>query len=131
MTKDLFYGNEEYSGISEYLTVTGRDGMININSAPAEVLKALAENVDNEMVQSLIEFRPDEAPQESLANPEWYRQANAFPGDISLSPDLVTVKSYYYRITSSVQMNEMSRKGSGVIYRDESGAQRLLRWDIE
>ncbi len=131
MTKDIFYGNEEYSGISDYLTVTGRDGMININTAPEQVLKALAEDLDDEMVQSLIEFRQEEENKNSLANAQWYRQVSGFPGDISLSQDLLTVISYYFRVSSSVQMREMSRKGSGVIYRDESGAQRLLRWDIE
>jgi general secretion pathway protein K len=131
MTKDIFYGNEEYLGLAEYVTVTGRDGMININSAPAEVLKALADGVDDEMAQSLITFRQDEENKDSLANPEWYRQVSGFPGDIALNKEVITVISYYFRVTSIVRMNDMSRKGSGVIYRDESGAQRLLRWDIE
>jgi len=129
MTNDIFYGNEEYSGIAEYLTITGSDGMININSAPTEVLKALTEGLDDEMAQSLVEFRQDEENRDSLADPEWYRQV--IPGDITLNQDLVTVVSYYFRVSSSVRMNEMSRKGNAVIYRDESGAQRLLRWDIE
>jgi general secretion pathway protein K len=131
MTKDIFYGNEDHPGIAGYLTVTGRDGKININSAPAPVLAALAEGLDDEMVQNMIAFRKDEGNRDALSRPAWYRQVDGIPGDVTLEKDLVTVESYYFRVTSSVQRNNMSRKGSGIIYRDKSGAQRLLRWDIE
>lgn len=131
MTNDIFYGNEDYPGIIEYLTDYGTDGKININSAPTPVLQVLADGLDDEMVQGLIEFRQDENNRDSLANPEWYRQVSGIPGDIVLDQELITVKSYYFRIASSVQMNELTRTGSAVIYRDESGAQGLLRWDVE
>ncbi len=131
MTKDIFYGNEDHPGIAGYLTVTGRDGKININSAPAQVLAALADGLDDEMVQNMVAFRQDEENKDALSSPAWYRQVSGIPGDVVLNEDLVTVVSYYFRVTSFVQRNDMSRKGSGIIYRDKSGAQRLLRWDIE
>jgi general secretion pathway protein K len=131
MTKDIFYGNEEFAGIIEYLTEFGTDGKININAAPAPVLQVLADGLDEETVQGLIAFRQDENNKDSLANPEWYRQVNGFPGDIVLDKELTTVNSYYFRIASTVGMNELNRTGSAVIYRDDSGAQKLLRWDVE
>jgi len=131
MTNDIFYGNEDYPGIIEYLTDYGTDGNININLAPVPVLQVLADGLDDEMVQGLIEFRSDENNRDSLANPEWYRQVSDIPGDIVLDKELITVNSYYFRIESTVQKNELSRKGSAVIYRDGSGAQKLLRWDVE
>lgn len=131
MTNDIFYGNEEFSGIIEYLTCYGTDGKININSAPAPVLQALAVGLDDEMVQGMIEFRQDQDNRNLLENPEWYRQVSGFPGDITLDKNFITVKSYFFTVASTVQMNEFSRTGSGVIYRDESGAQKLLRWDVD
>lgn len=131
MTNDILYGNEDYPGIIEYLTEYGTDGKININLAPAPVMHVLADGLDDEMVQGLIEFRSDENNRDILANPEWYRQVSGIPGDIVLDKELITVNSYYFRIDSTVQKNELSRKGSAVIYRDESGAQKLLRWDVE
>ena len=59
MTPAIFYGNEDYSGIADFVTVAGREGKVNINSAPAEVLLALAEGIDEEMVQNAIEFRSE------------------------------------------------------------------------
>lgn len=131
MTKDIFYGNEEYSGITEFLTVYGTDGQININTAPALVLQCLADNLDQDMIQGLIEFRGDKENENSLANPEWYRQVRTFPGYIELSKNVITVRSSYFLVASTVRKNTFSRSASSVIYRDEKGIQQLLRWDID
>jgi len=131
MTKDIFYGNEEFSGIVEYLTVYGTDGKININSAPAPVLQILAAGLDEEIVQGLIDFRQDEQNSDSLSDPQWYRQVRNFPGDIELNPDVITVQSSYFVVDSVVKMNEFTRTGSAVIHRDENGTQKLLRWEVD
>ncbi|MDW7773127.1 MAG: type II secretion system minor pseudopilin GspK [Desulfobulbaceae bacterium] len=131
MTDDIFYGNDEYSGIRDYLTIYGTDGKININTAPAPVLQALADDLDETMVLRLVEFRQDEGNREALADPMWYKLVSGFPGDIELGTNLITVKSYYFHIASTVEKRDLARTGSAVVYRDKSGAQNLLRWDIE
>lgn len=131
MTDDIFYGNEEYSGIIEYLTCYGTDGRININSAPAPVLQALAEGLDDEMVHGMIDFREDEGNKDLFNDPQWYRQVSAVPGYITLDQRFITVKSYYFTVASSVRMGDFTRTGSGVIYRDDKGVQQLLRWDVD
>jgi general secretion pathway protein K len=131
MTPDIFYGNEESSGISEYLTEFGDDGKININSAPAPVLAALAEGIDDEMAQALIAFREDENNRDLLANPGWFAEVSGFPGDIVLEDTFITVRSSYFLVNSTVEMNEFSRTGRAALQRQENGAQKLLRWDVD
>lgn len=131
MTDDIFYGNEDYPGIIEYLTDYGADGTININSASAQVLQAMAPGLDEEMVQDFIAFRQNEENKEKLANPQWYRQVTSIPGDIELDKELATVTSSYFSIASTVEMKGLSRTGRAIVYREENGAQKLLRWDVE
>lgn len=131
MTKDIFYGNEEYSGIFDYLTSYGSDGKININSAPPHVLQIMAEGLDEEMVLGLVEFRKDDNNKDYLSNPEWYQQVNDIPGYITIDKEIITVRSYFFQIESTVNKNQLSRSGRAIIYRDEKGAQNLLRWDVE
>jgi len=129
MTNDLFYGNEEHSGIAEYLTVVGDDGKININTAPAPILLALAEGMNEEMVQDIIAFREDKENEDSLANPGWLQQVGSVTGDISPDTGLLTVESRYFMVTSSARVNEISRTGTGILFRKEKGEQ-LVNWEV-
>ena len=72
MTKELFYGIEDYLGLVNFVTVAGRDGKININSAPVEILMALDQDMSEENARNLVEFREDEENKEMLANTGWY-----------------------------------------------------------
>ncbi|HHO49074.1 MAG TPA: general secretion pathway protein GspK [Desulfobacteraceae bacterium] len=128
MTPDIFYGNEERAGIAQFLTVYGRDGKININTAPAEVLLSLAEGMDDGMVQDLIEFRRDPGNRELLANPLWYREV--LTEGLDLPEGLLTVASHYFTVTTSVEHNRIVRTGKGVLLRNDDGTQNLLSWEV-
>ncbi|NOQ46479.1 MAG: type II secretion system minor pseudopilin GspK [Desulfobulbaceae bacterium] len=131
MTPVILYGDEEHSGIIEYLTVAGRDGKLNINTAPNLVLQALARDITEEMVQELIDFRKDEQNQEVLERPDWYRQVGGFPGDIELDKDLVTTSSSYFQVTATATFDNLTRRGSGILLRDKNQEQTLVYWKVE
>lgn len=129
MTPDIFYGNEDRAGISHYITVVGRDGKININTAPPEVLGALADEMDTDMVQDLIEFRQDQGNSELLATPQWYKEIGGFE-DLNLGQGLLTVTSHYFVVTASAENDGIVRTGKGVLLRNDDGTQELLSWEV-
>jgi general secretion pathway protein K len=130
MTPDIFYGNENRAGIAQYLTVHGRDGKININTAPAEVLLSLADEMDEGMVQDLIEFRQNEGNWELLANPLWYREVIGLSEDLNLAEGMLTVASHYFMVTTAVESNGVIRTGKGVLLRNDDETQNLLSWEV-
>ncbi|MCL7487660.1 MAG: type II secretion system minor pseudopilin GspK [Desulfobulbaceae bacterium] len=130
MTKDLFYGNEDYLGLGQFVTVAGRDGAININTAPAEVLMALEkrQNMSDETAQDLIDFRAEESNMAALADPQWYKQVN---GSLELEETLAVVQSRYFKIEVTAEHNTMARSGAGILERDrETSVQKLLYWEV-
>lgn len=130
MTKELLYGNEDNLPLSEYLTVAGREGKININSAPLELLMALDVhmNMSEETGRDLIEYRQEEGNKELLANPGWYKQVN---DSVTMDEDLVDIKSQYFAVSVVARHNKMTRNGKGILERDsEKGVQKLLYWEV-
>lgn len=128
MTSELFYGNEEYAGIADFVSVVGTDGQVNINSAPLEILMALSELMDQDMAGDLIEFREDEQHRDTLAQIGWYSQV--IPGEVQVDPGLLTVVSHLFQVTSTATNNEITRTGKGVIVRDDNEAQKLISWEV-
>ncbi len=127
----LLNGDKEHSGIIDYLTVYGDDGKININTAPAPVLKALSPEMTDELATDVIEFRNDEANREQLQDPEWYRRIGGFPGDITLGDDVLTTSSSFFLVTVTARTDTLQRTGQGVLQRLKNGEQRLLFWKVE
>ncbi len=131
-TRKLVYGDEEHQGILQYLTIYGDDGKININTAPAPVLKALAAGITDEMVDLLIEFRTDQENLDALADPGWYQQVNDFPDDIVIDEGMTTTKSSFFSCTITAGRDGLQQTGQGFIYRDpNTQEQTLLSWRVE
>ncbi|MFZ5797926.1 MAG: type II secretion system minor pseudopilin GspK [Desulfobulbaceae bacterium] len=130
MTPALFYGNGEYLGLSRFITVAAGDGKINLNTAPPQILAALAPNIDEEAVGKLVEFRQEEDNREALATPGWYKQVAGFPGDVDIPQALLTTKSQQFQIKAVAEENGVVRTGTGMIQRDDNGEQRLLFWEV-
>ncbi len=131
MTRKLFYGDKEHAGLVEYLTIAGRDGKININTAPLGILKALAPGITGEIAGKLIDFRREKRNIDLLARPDWYRQVNDFPDDIVPDRNIVTVVSHYFLVAVTAGDDGMVRTGSGIIRRDDRRRQTLLYWKVE
>jgi general secretion pathway protein K len=127
IAEDLYYGTGETPGIAKYLTLYGK-GKININTAPNLILKALSDEITDEMVSNMDEYRRDE--ENDLSKSTWYED---IPGmkSISIKPE-ITIKSNTFRITSTGYLNSISRRVSGVIERhSDDRAVRILSWKVD
>lgn len=129
--KKVLYGEKEHSGIIDYLTIAGQNGMININTAPAPVLQALHANMTEALAADLVDFRSEEENKDLLAKPEWYRQAGDFPGDITFEKDLITTSSSFFLVTITARIDGLQRTGKGVVQRQDNNEQVLLYWKVE
>ena len=102
-TQEILYGNMEdedaetpMSGIAQHLTIWGKDGKINPNSASREVLNSL--NISEQMVETILDARlgPDgEAGTEDDAT----ITSEEFAA-LELSSDVFTLKPEYVIVTS-------------------------------
>ena len=60
MSDDIFLGNEESHGIADFVAVRGTETRVNINTAPFEVIMALAEGMDSITAEEIISQREEE-----------------------------------------------------------------------
>jgi general secretion pathway protein K len=119
------------AAVIQYLTAVGREGNINLNTAPAPVLQALHEQMTEELATKLIEFRQDEANKDKLEQPDWYKQIPGFPGDIVFDQEVVTVSSSWFKVTVNAEFKGLRRTGTGMIHRMDNQEQELVWWKAE
>ena len=130
--KKLLYGEKENSGIIDYLTITGQDGKININTAPALVLQSLNPEMTEELAAVLVDFRSEEENRDKLENQDWYHDVSGFTGTgITFEKDMITTSSSYFQVTVTARIDRLQRSGSGVIHRKENNEHELLSWKVE
>uniref|UniRef100_UPI0040561724 type II secretion system minor pseudopilin GspK n=1 Tax=Candidatus Electronema sp. TaxID=2698783 RepID=UPI0040561724 len=113
------------------LTAAGREGKININTAPAAMLLALHEEMTEELAAKLIEFRQEEENKDKLEQVDWPSQVSGFPGDIVFDQELVTVGSSWFKVTVQAEHRGLRRVGAGLIHRMDNQEQELLWWKAE
>jgi len=128
MTEEIF------SGIKEYLTEAGSDGMININSAPKGLLMVLDPlgNMTEQTRDDLVEFRQEESNKGALSRPDWYKRVN---GSLDLEQNqkgLIGVKSNYFKVSVIAKHKNMTRTGTGILERVDGSKdeQKLLYWEV-
>jgi len=129
ITSELYHGTEEIPGLATLVTPHGRDGRINMNTAEPLVLGALSEQIDPDMVDGMLIYRDYE--DSDLSNPEWYKLAPGFPGDIIIPPTLITTSSSYFEIVTEVAREKMRKKVRGMIARGPGSGTRLIYWKTE
>jgi general secretion pathway protein K len=82
--------------------------------------------ISDELLEQLDEYRRDKENEESLANLDWYRQVNGWPGDITINSQLLTITSNYFQIIAIGEFDTLSRSVVAVVERsDESGVKLL------
>ena len=59
MTEEILYGTDEKRGLIHYLTIYS-DGKININTASAEVLQSLSDDIDGNLAQAIVDYLQEE-----------------------------------------------------------------------
>lgn len=126
ITPVLLFGSETGSGLVDFLTVMESDGKININTAPLPVIKSFDPLISDELLDKLNEFRQDEANGESLSDLTWYKSVAGWPGDITLKPELMTVKSKYFQVTAIGKSDTLSRSVVAVAERSSDSEIKLL-----
>jgi general secretion pathway protein K len=129
VTNELYLGTGEVPGLASLVTPHGRDGKININTAHAFVLGSLSEQIDQDMVDGMVTFRDDE--ENDLGDPEWYKWAPGFPGDITIQPGLIATSSSFFEIMAEVVSGNMRKKVRGMVLRGSESSSGLVYWKIE
>ena len=141
VTKGLFYGDATHAGLEKCLTVhgaiKGKDGgfffpgRININTASENVIAALLPPESQELAAAIVDYR-DIVPPEILESTDWYRDTPGC-GELVIDPNLITVKSNFFRIKSRVTSGSLQIITTAVVERlkdGESGRSicRILSW---
>ncbi|MFQ5559937.1 MAG: type II secretion system minor pseudopilin GspK [Nitrospinota bacterium] len=123
---------ETYDKMLPYVTVYGGitigqagnpEGRININTASVEVLRALSEDMTEELSQKVIDYREKNPFQktESLKTPTGLSYPLDFGNDI-------TVKSTYFTIISTGAVNDVTRVEKVVVKRDGLNVKIAYWW---
>ena len=128
MTRGLFYGQGDSPGLAQYLTVFG-DGRININTAPKSVLRALAEEMTDDEVERLDQYRRD--GRNDLADPVWHQKLPRGVG-INIPAGLITIRSGIFKVTAVGLQGRITERITGVIKRESDRRNvKLLSWKVE
>ncbi len=123
VTRELFYGTTEVPGLARFLTVYG-EGKININTAPKEVLQALAPAITEDMVNRMDDYRRN--PGNILTDPSWYKKVTGMES-ISIE-GILTTKSDSFQIISTGRLGSMKRTVRGVVKRDGEKKLSVVAW---
>ena len=124
ITNEIFNGTKEKQALSGYDTADS-DGLININTAPKMVIRALSAEISAELADRMDEYRRKEG--NDLSSPQWYKQVPGMAG-VTIKPELITVKSNYFKIISVGKMKNMAQSLSGVVKRSEQKSFQIIKW---
>jgi len=128
ITDTLYYGTEDSPGLASFITLHG-DGRININTAPALVLRSLDDEITDDMVAEMEEFRKDE--NNDLSDPLWYKNVTGMAA-ISIDEELVTTASSIFKITSTGYLDTMNLTACGVVERQRQQKKtKILSWKVD
>jgi general secretion pathway protein K len=126
VTRELYYGTPERPGLARFLTVYG-EGKININTAPKEVLQALAPAVTEDVANRMDDYRRN--PGNSLTDPAWYRKVTGMEGT-TIDAAVLTTKSDVFQIVSTGRLGTMKRIIRGIVKRDSEKKLSVIAWRI-
>jgi len=125
VTEQIYYGTEESPGLRRLLTIYS-DGKININTAPRRVLRVLAPEITDEMVEHMDAVRRER--DRDLSSPQWYRQVSGMAA-VDINSLFITASSDYFRITATGYLGRMRESLTGVVKRDiAKKTVKLISW---
>ncbi len=125
VTRDLLYGTAEAPGLAPFLTVYG-EGKININTAPKQVLQALAPAITEDMTSRMDDYRRN--PGNSLTDPSWYKKVTGMES-VTIE-GILTTKSDSFQIISMGRLGSMKRTVRGVVKRDSEKKLSVVAWRL-
>jgi general secretion pathway protein K len=112
-------------------TMGGKEGRINLNTAPPLVIQALHEEIDEELATALVDFREQEENRELLAESDWYKYLPSFPAHITLEQELLTTQSDFFKILVTARIDGIQRRGQGILQRMNNQEQILHIWKVD
>lgn len=115
------YERRTIDRLGKFLTVYS-DGLVNINTAPKEVLMALSEEITPEMAERLIERR-EERP---FADASGIRAVNGFETLVFSLQGRIKVKSDIFRVRSRAVSKGVVREVEAVVR--TGGSKKILYW---
>ena len=148
ITPQLYYGGEKTPGLSDHMTVHGMEigsgtsfnwpGRININTADLPVMAALLGIENQEMAQTLYDFRQEMAAGKDVhdfSSTQWYKEISGF-SDVAINPRLITTSSDIFRIESEASINNIKLSVTAIVKRSkipESGKWtcKILSWQTQ
>ena len=126
VTRELFHGTSERPGLARFLTVQG-EGSININTAPKEVLRALAPSITEDAANRMDDYRRNAA--NNLTEPSWYRRVSGLQ-NTALDSVTVVTKSEYFQIAATGHLGTMRRTIRGFVKRDSEKKLSVVAWRL-
>ena len=144
----IYEDSEEKPGMERYMTVHGMTmgegtsyswpGRININTADVPVLAALLGVENQELAQTLFEYRQEitaDKDDHDFSNPKWYKEITGF-GDVDINSNLLAISSDVFQIKSEATINETKTSVTAVVQRVQSPESRkwtcqVLSWQTE
>jgi len=148
ITPQLYYGSENAPGMSHHMTVYGMaigagtafnwPGRININTADLPVMAALLGIENQELAQTLFDFRQEMAAEKDIhdfSGPKWYKKISGF-SDITIDPRLITTSSDVFRIESEASIYNIKTLTTVIVQRVQSPKSgkwtgKVLSWKTE
>ena len=126
ISTELYRGTPERPGLSRFLTVYG-EGSVNVNTAPKEVLRALAPSITEDAANRMDDYRKN--PANSLTDPSWYRRVAGLNNTAIDAVTLVT-RSEHFQLASTGHLGTMKRTIRGIVKRDSDRKLSLVAWRI-
>lgn len=126
ISAELYRGTPERPGLARFLTVYG-EGSVNINTAPKEVLRALAPSITEDAANRMDDYRKN--PANSLTDPSWYRRVAGLNNTAIDAVTLVT-RSEHFQLASTGHLGTMKRTIRGIVKRGSDRKLSLVAWRI-
>jgi general secretion pathway protein K len=131
MTPEVFFGSGGKEGLSQYITAHGTDGKINIATADQLLLEAMNPEITPDFAKMMIEYREDPANADRMGEPEWYKKHPDWPGHIEIEPELIKVKSTFFRIAAKGELNSLKKTVEVIVERNDNHEIILLSKIVE
>jgi len=131
ITPDLLYGKEEFHALSDYLTVYGSDGKINLNTAPLLLIRSFESAIDDELAGRFEEYRTNPDNRDALSSTNWYSGVTGWPGDVKFNEKIVDTKSTYFQVKSTGVRDSLTKTIVVDLKRDNEGELTALRTLVE
>jgi general secretion pathway protein K len=128
ITKELYAGGNGKPSLAQLVTVDS-EGIININTAPNMVLRALSDAITPQLADRMDEYR--RAKGNDLSSVNWYENVSGMAKGV-IPANMITVKSNYFKIYSTGKMNSMERNIVSVVkILPENKSVQIVKWRLD